>query len=372
MQFVKTEDLKVGMRLARPIYNKQGVLLFDRNSKLSQQAIFSVRNFGLIGIFVLEPAEPLPPMTREDFEFERFQTMAVFLIQEELQKIVATKKQAKSQSIVSMIIKNYGHLTKKINFIQSLRSREDYIYKHSLNVAILTTLMSHAMNIKLEEQFAAVAAAVIHDIGKMSLAPEIIDGDDSSREHKRRLRIAETNGHELIESAYPDNNQVKRICLQSLKLIEEIENGENSNMKPVVGARILAVAEVYDSMTAMKLGEAPLSEVKAIKYLLDHEQKFGEDVIKALISSINILVPGISVEFNTGEKALVLASNEKNVLKPMLLSFRDNSIIDLSDEKLYDDLEIVDVMKTLDNRYLFDTKTLKAAGFAADDMEFVE
>ena len=64
MLFVRTEDLKTGMRLARPVYNKKSILLFDRNSLLSVQAIESIRNFGLIGVYVLEPAEPLPPMTR--------------------------------------------------------------------------------------------------------------------------------------------------------------------------------------------------------------------------------------------------------------------------------------------------------------------
>ena len=69
MQFKRTEDLKTGMRLARPIYNRDGVLLYERNSKLTTQGIVSIRNFGLIGIYILEPAEPVPPMTPEDIEF---------------------------------------------------------------------------------------------------------------------------------------------------------------------------------------------------------------------------------------------------------------------------------------------------------------
>ena len=32
MQFVKTADLKPGMRLAKPIYNKMGVLLYERDT----------------------------------------------------------------------------------------------------------------------------------------------------------------------------------------------------------------------------------------------------------------------------------------------------------------------------------------------------
>ena len=42
MIFVKVEDLKYGMRLAKPIYNKSGVLLYERNTRLSLQGIESV------------------------------------------------------------------------------------------------------------------------------------------------------------------------------------------------------------------------------------------------------------------------------------------------------------------------------------------
>ena len=64
---------QIPMRLARPIYNKKGVLLYERDSRLNSQSISSVKNFGLLGVYVLEPAEPLPPISEEDLEFERFQ-----------------------------------------------------------------------------------------------------------------------------------------------------------------------------------------------------------------------------------------------------------------------------------------------------------
>ena len=84
MIFVKTDDLKTGMRLGKPIYNKNGVLLYDRDTRLTRQAIHGIKNFGLMGLYILEPAEPLPPMTEDDINFERFQTMAVFSIREDL------------------------------------------------------------------------------------------------------------------------------------------------------------------------------------------------------------------------------------------------------------------------------------------------
>ena len=78
MQFVEAKDLKPGMRLAKPIYNKNGVLLYERDTKLSVQVINNIQNFMLIGVYILEPAEPLPPLSKEELEFEQFQTVAMF------------------------------------------------------------------------------------------------------------------------------------------------------------------------------------------------------------------------------------------------------------------------------------------------------
>ena len=140
MIFVKVDDLKPGMRLGKPIYNKNGVLLYERDTKLTMQAIYGIKNFNLMGLYILEPAEPVPPMTEDDINFERFQTMAVFSIREDLDLIASGKKDKGLDWLCSLVIKNYGDLNRKINFVQSLRSSEDFVYKHVLNVAILSAI----------------------------------------------------------------------------------------------------------------------------------------------------------------------------------------------------------------------------------------
>ncbi len=81
----------------------------------------------------------------------------------------------------------------------------------------------------------------------------------------------------------------------------------------------------------------------------------------SLVDSINILVPGICVELNTGSKALVINENRVDFFKPMVLVFDDNQIIDLSNSA-YSDIEIKDIMKTMDNRHVIDTDMLKSFG----------
>lgn len=364
MIFVKTDEIKAGMRLARPIYNKGGVLLYERDSKITANAVSSIKNFGLLGIYVLEPAEPLPPMTEEDLEFERFQTMAGFFVEEELNYILQTGKPAKMQTLSGMVTKNYAHLGKKINFNQNLRSREDYTYKHALNAAILCSMLTHILNVRIEEQHNTIIAALIHDIGKLSLLPELADCDELSQESRARLEAAEMAAYDMIEKAFADGTGIRRICAQSQRALADCrKQSESQTMKMVMGAKILAVAGAYDSLTAMQLGKEPMSEMKALKYLMENPAYFDTEVVMALVKAINILVPGVSVELNTGDKALVLVENKQNILRPVILNFRDNQLLDLSDDTIYEDIWIEDIMKTMDNRCVIDTETLRAYGY---------
>lgn len=374
MIFVKRDDLKTGMRLARPIYNRNGVLLYERNSKLTSQGIVSIKNFGLIGIFVLEPAEPVPPMTREDIEFERFQTMCVFSIQEELVTILRMGKTAKIPSIVANIIKNYGHLNNKIKFMQNLRSTEDYFYKHSLNVAILCAMLTHTMKMTVSEQLEAVTAAIVHDIGKLSAPRDILAKDVWTPEERERVKAAEVSGFGLLEHIFTDSPNIKRICMQSQANLENLENEKESDIqKMLLPARVLCVAETFDTMTAMQVDKEPASEVAALKYLMDHPDYFDENIVEAFCKSVKILFPGVSVELNNKEKALVLVENPANILEPMILTFRENKLIDLYNQpKGPDRLEITDIMKTMDNRYVMDMDLLKKQGVEVEEPEYVD
>lgn len=371
MQFVKSEDLKVGMRLARPIYNRNGVLLYERNSKLTGQGIMSIKAFGLIGIFILEPAEPVPPMTEDDIEFERFQMMQVFGIEEEMKRMWGTRKAGKIETIVSNITKGYGSLDHKINFIQGLRSREDYLYKHSLNVAMLCAMLSHVLQVGAQRQHSVIRAAVLHDVGQLKLPRELIGKNDLNEEEKKILDAKQSEGFRILDEVYADDPSVKRICSQCYRFIRDFQEGRKPGGQIAPEARIMIVAQTFDQMTAMQFGQSPASEVAALRHLLDHPKVYDEDVVAALIASIHILAPGTSVELSNKEKALVISANPADILRPVLLNFRDNTIVDLSlpgNRKI----EITDIMKTMDNRHVMDTELLKRQGFHVEEPKYVD
>ena len=365
MLFIRQEDLRVGMRLAKPIYNKKGVLLYERDSKLTPQGIESVKNFGIIGLYILEPAEPLPPMTPEDVEFERFQMMSSFIIQDELKTIKDTGKPTNQlPTLTASIIKGYGRLDKKFNFVQNLRSKEDKLAKHSLNVAMLCAMITHKLNVKLSEQNDAVTAALVHDIGKLDVPDEINDKKVRTEDDEKVVFACQVRGESVIEGAFLATPAIKRIVQQFRKLLEDAKKGEaDHTAKVVTAAKVLLVANEYDKMTAMNDVDVPKSEISALRYLMDRPDIYDEEIVQALINSINFLSPGSCVELTNGEKGLVLSENPYNILEPMILCFSDNKIIDLGQELIYGDLKIKDMMKTLDNRCVMDHDALSKMGF---------
>lgn len=356
MLFVKVDELKPGMRLGKPIYNKNGVLLYDRDTKLTMQAIYGIKNFRLLGLYILEPAEPVPPMSEDDINFERFQTMAVFSIREDLDLIDSGKKDKGLDWLCSLIIKNYGDLNHKINFVQNLRSSEDYIYKHVLNVAILSAIIAGQMGFPVGRINLLVKSAILHDIGALKLQ-QLLDAEDLDDGTKE---VVKKNTQETLDRYGDLDEEVLRLITQMQELYTRESDAEiPAGLKESVNANILYVADAYDRMTAMKSFEEPTSEVKAVRELLADEERYNKKIVNALIHGISILYPGVCVELSNGEKGLVVTENEDNIFEPIVLDFRNNNLYDLSDPSVKQTVEIADVMKTMDNRIKLDKNLLE-------------
>lgn len=355
MIFVKVDDLRPGMRLGKPIYNKNGVLLHDRDTKLTMQAIFGIKNFRLMGLYILEPAEPLPPLTEDDINFERFQTMAVFSIREDLGLIAEGKKDKGLDWLCSLVIKNYGQLDRKITFVQNLRSDEDNIYKHVLNVAILSAIIAGQMGLPIGRINTLVKAAVLHDIGALNL--KNVDGENVDAEAKTAIK---KRSQELLQHYGGADEETLRVINQMHELYIR-EDGEEVPLaiKQSMNPNILYVADAFDRMTAMKSYEEPTSEVKAMRNLLAKPERYEPKVVNALIKGINILYPGVCVELTNREKGLVIRENDDNIFEPLVLNFRDNNLYDLSWDSVKSEMQIKDVMKTMDNRIKLDRELLK-------------
>lgn len=356
MYFIKIDKLKKGMKLARPVYNKNGVLLYDINTKLTKQNVNSIKNFEIIGVYILEPTEPNVVLSEDDREFERFQTVSVFALKEQLELIIDHQGGRKIEQLSANILSKYGKAKNKINFLKNLRSTEDYAYKHSISVAILSAIISAQLDMSYMEQLNIVTAALLHEIGRTMVPQEVLKkGSKLTKEEIYIVNKCEIDGNELIQHDFDIPSLTRIMLAQNLK---EINGKGKKDIKLLDGTKVLRVADVFDTMTSMGLAGEPYSDVMAVRYLLSKTEDFEERVVGALLKGINILNPGVCVQLSTGERGLVIRENDDNILRPMVLGFRNNRIYDLRDNISFGNIQIYDVLKTMDNRVPIDREAV--------------
>lgn len=369
MKFVRTDDLKAGMRLAKPIYNKNGVLLYERNTLLTDPGIRSIKNFSLIGIFILEPAEPLPPLTKEDLAFEQSQTIYMFKLRECYAYLQKRTKLDTLPDFIMDIVKRFGSLDHRVNFNQNLRSSDDYMYKHAISIAILTAMIAHEMGLSILNQKSLIAASLLFNFG-YTFVPYTITGKGNLLEQgdidiiqqslEKGFQYFEKYSHDF--DFMPDAYSIMEYYIHRDKQNNIFEHLDE---ELIILADILKVADKFDTLTCMNLGHEPESEIMAMQYLIENSEEYNKDVVSALAQCIHIVPAGASVDLSTGDKGIVLVENPSNYMRPLILRLSNNQLYDLSADHVYSHMKIIDIMKTMDNRIEIDEETLKH--FVADD-----
>ncbi|MCR5666337.1 MAG: hypothetical protein K6G01_05860 [Eubacterium sp.] len=376
MQFIKNDDLKAGIRLARPIFDRNGTLLYDRGSALTAGNIPSIRKFGFPGLFVLEPAEPVPPITEEELEYERFQSIVLHRIKEDYQLLHNAHAPENLDTLTTEIMNLYGSFSHRMIFVQDLRSEEDALYKHALNVAILCARLANELKLDVMSKYSVIYAALVHDIGLDSdiakhrkrilsftddipevFTPEMeyyfkIDYEDRNTGYD--ILHAEYNDYELPEKALNIMHQFNHVFYHPQMPINErlVEFWETET-------KILQVSNMFDVLTCMNDYHEPLSYMRAIQYLKKHEEYYDKDIVNCLCNALSILPAGACVDLNNGDKGVVLAENLEDFSQPVIFSFNSKRLIDLAQPDIASEHWVIDNMRMMDNRPRIDAETLK-------------
>ncbi len=363
MKYYKPEELRAGMRLAQQIYNKQGVLLYKRGFVLTEPIIAGLQRFNLISVLVLEPAEPLPPASDEELEFELCQTSYMFRLRDSLISISKGKKPSDLSGLVRDILERFASLDHPIVFSPSIRSSEDYTYKHSVCTAILCAMLTHSLGLSRGEAETLVIAALLCDFGYLYVPREIMTKPEAELSSIDLITIEQYRGKAAGmlrrgSATYGLGEQIFSILDEFLK-VERKENHQLDTTGFHLPTRILMVADKYDRLTALSLGYEPVSALAAIRHLQTDTSLYEPDVVQALSHALSILPTGKCVTLTANRKGLVVAETPNDQFHPQVLDLSSNAIYDLSSPKLRDVLRIVDLTGSMDPRYPFDAQSIR-------------
>ena len=137
MRYTSIDNISQGAYLAKPLYDMSGRKLVDINRPLSSFIIQKLREYGVAGLYVID---------------ERYEDIFVEELIKESTKIDAVNALKRldvdaAMRISKRLVDELEGAANLLYEVKDLRTYTDYTYRHSVNVAMLSTIVGIDMGI---------------------------------------------------------------------------------------------------------------------------------------------------------------------------------------------------------------------------------
>jgi HD-GYP domain-containing protein (c-di-GMP phosphodiesterase class II) len=235
-----------------------------------------------------------------------------------------------------------------------LKFYDEYIFTHSLNVAVLAIGMGFHMNLTRADILNLGMGAMLHDLGKTGVPLAILN-------KKGRLTDEEYNtikGHPLIGARLLEKHQ--EVPPQTIDMTrhhhERIDgsgypdglSGDELNSM----LTITSLSDVYDALSSDRIYHKGLLPHEALKTIFAlRDKQFNRLWIERFVQCLGIYPAGTLIQLNSGEIGVVSSVNRSMLLRPVIRPIfdrfgrraTDKDFLDLQDSK-YLDRSIIGVL----------------------------
>lgn len=244
-------------------------------------------------------------------------------------------------SLSNLFIKSDGH--------------DSYTFEHSVNVSIYALIIAfqmedtiknfrqHIMGMKGLDKYTIqeiiAMNMILHDLGKLKIAPEILNLPGKLSERQFNLiKNHPTYGWKIWKEINDKNRSEGKdhipatfmvSCLYHHQSFDGITGypffkmkGEERLMRgreiPFLG-RICSVADIYDAITSNRPYRKKMHPLKAIRILKEEKNnKLDPEMVDAFIPRINVFPIGKTVRLSNDDLGLVVGYHQDNKLNPIL------------------------------------------------------
>lgn len=257
-------------------------------------------------------------------------------------------------------------------WLTRIQAKHEATAQHSLNVAALSIIIAKSMNMNNRELEDVGVCGMLHDVGKTSVSEEVLNKPGPLDEAEMAEMQKHTRyGRDILLST----KSVMSGAADVAHSHHERPDGQGYPRRlpddsiPMY-AKIVAIAEAYDTMTINQPYRAAFSPSDAIQELYAQRGKqFDEDLVIRFIDSVGIFPPGSIVEMINKEVGIVL-SNTSDKLRPRVIMILDASgeptaqrIVDLSQMDTDNEGNIYQIKTThSDGAYGIDVGDFQRAG----------
>lgn len=336
MRRVPCKFLRPGLKLANHVYSHDGRVLLAKDVVLTNAYIKGLLRKGIPFIYIDD--EISKEIYISDVVSEETRNQANKYVKNAFKN--AYSKLINSDTInlkeirysISEIIDQLLSNKNLIYDLIDIRSVDDYLFGHSVNVCILSLMTGLALNYNRNQLEQLAVGAMFHDIGKALVPARILNkpGKLNNTEFEEIKKHPEYSLNILRKNSSVDSVS-RMIAYQH----HEKFNGEGYPLQKKGNeildmSQIVGIVDIYDAITSNRCYSKAVPSNEAYEMLSgagDHYFKF--DIVKAFLSQIAAYPSGSLVQLSTGETAIVDKNykNQPNTPKVRVLLEPDGSIL---------------------------------------------
>ena len=162
-------------------------------------------------------------------------------------------------------------------------SKDNYTQNHSYRVSIYATQIAHDMGASSQLVEDIRTAALLHDIGKLEVSRKVLYKSASLNDGERQEMAEHTSrGGELVDMAKGSLRRVVPLILAHHDKFNGSGDVQTSGKEIPLGARIIAVADVYDALTSDRPYRKAMPPFEARDYIVNKSgTDFDPEVVDA-------------------------------------------------------------------------------------------
>lgn len=329
MRRINILQARPGMVLARDIVSGDGKLLLRKGTRLTKQYLQKLLFLGVTNLYVemYEAGETSYAGGRTEVPFdvitEKTRLEAEETVRELLKDVKSGQKikMPRVKRVVEKIVAELLAGEKLIYKLCTIRKADEYTFTHCLNVCVLALGLGIAKGYPPSVLKELGVAALLHDVGKVFVPPEILNKPGTlSEEEFAQIRKHPELGYRFLK----EQEGVSELAAIVAYEHHEHYNGEGYPRGLRNGAihefaRIVAIADVYDAITSDRVYKKALPPWEAVEIMLALSWfQFDPHLIKLFIDHICIYPVGTMVELSDGSKGVVVAANRSLPTRPVV------------------------------------------------------
>lgn len=319
MKKVAPNKLTPGMKLAKDIILDDGRFLLLKGFTLKKRYLDKIRRYDIPYVYVEDEIEKVEHFSEEVVYSETFHTIKNIMQTVRNGGDVDLRSVKETVAQIVLKIMNDDNVFMKLTGIRDI---DNYTYLHSVDVCIYSIIVGKSMNLISDALNDLALGAILHDIGKCKIPLSILNKPAKlTKDEYEVIKKHSEYGYNIVSRTSGVNEEIAKIALHHHEHWDGSGYPYGLKGKEIdLFSRIVAIADVYDALTANRVYRKRFMPHEAAEYIISNSAvQFDPEILKIFMDNIAVYPEDIIVMLNTGEIARVLESRETDSIRPKVL-----------------------------------------------------